>query len=103
MIFEYNPMCSLGCASSLLMGGAMNAAISVATGQGVGSIHDDNFIEPGDHYLLRKLATELLPWTIMGRRLKRQWFVRLGTVYDYASNAAAALAGLGIGAPVVSI
>jgi hypothetical protein len=32
-------------------------------------------LEPDDHYVLRKLANELLPWMIGGRLVTRQWFV----------------------------
>jgi hypothetical protein len=40
---------------------------------------------------------------ITGRRLGRLWFVRLATIYGYTGDLAAALAGLGIGAPVVAL
>jgi hypothetical protein len=29
--------------------------------------------EPQDHYVLRKLANEILPWMIGGRLVTRQW------------------------------
>lgn len=57
---------------------------------------------PGDHQIMRKLAEELLPWMICGKMVKRQWFVRLNTFNAYAGDAAAALAGMGIGAPIIS-
>lgn len=60
-------------------------------------------LRSGDHYVLRKLCDELLPWMIGGRRLTRQWFVRLAWVYGYGGDLAAALAGLGIGAPVAAL
>ena len=56
----------------------------------------------GDHYVLRKLANELLPWMVGGQSLGKQWFVRLAFVYEIAGDLAAALAGLGIGTPVVA-
>jgi hypothetical protein len=83
--------------------GAINTMSAVAAMGSPEATFEVSFLKPGDHYILRKLSTEILPWTIMGRRLKKQWFVRLGTFYDYAGNAAAALAGLGIGAPLVSV
>jgi hypothetical protein len=58
---------------------------------------------PDDHYVLRKLSGELLPWMITGKRVGRQWFVRLAGLYAYTGDLAAALAGLGIGAPLVAI
>jgi len=59
-------------------------------------------ILPGDHYVLRKLAREVLPWIIAGRRLRRTWYVRLSTVAAYVGDSAAALAGLGVGGPLIA-
>lgn len=56
-----------------------------------------------DHYILKKLCNELLPWLIGGRLLRRQWFVRVAAVYEYVTGAAAALAGLGIGGPIAAV
>ncbi len=58
---------------------------------------------PSDHYILRKLCDELLPWMISGKKIGRQWFVHLAIFYSYTSDLAAALAGLGIGAPVAAL
>src|SRR5215204_105828 len=60
-------------------------------------------LRPGDHYILAKLANELLPYMIGGPRLTRWWFVRLASFYGYIGDLAAALAGLGIGAPIVAL
>jgi len=61
-----------------------------------------NPLRPGDHYILRKLCSELLPWMIGGRVARRQWFVVLAGVYAYGGELAAALAGLGIGGPIIA-
>ena len=58
---------------------------------------------PGDHYVLKKLSDELLPWMIAGRKLGRRWFVRLSGFYGYTADLAAALAGLGIGTPIAAL
>lgn len=63
----------------------------------------DNSLKPTDHYILRKVHDDLLPWMICGRLVKRQWFVRLATFNAYAADSLAALAGLGIGAPIVAL
>jgi hypothetical protein len=60
-------------------------------------------MEPGDHYIQRKLANELLPYMVAGPRLTHRWFVRLASFYGYIADFAAALAGLGIGAPIVAL
>jgi hypothetical protein len=60
-------------------------------------------LKPGDHYILRKLSSQLLPWMISGRRLRKLWFVRLAAFWRYTGDLAAALAGLGIGTPVVAL
>lgn len=60
-------------------------------------------LRPDDHYVLRKLGTELLPWMIVGRRVDRQWFVRVATLYAYIGDFGAMLAGLGIGTPVAAM
>lgn len=60
-------------------------------------------LQPGDHYVLRKLCDQLLPWMISGKIIGRQWFVRLAIVYSYTIDLAAALAGLGIGAPIAAL
>jgi hypothetical protein len=60
-------------------------------------------LNQNDHYILKKLCDELLPWMICGRRVKDQWFVRLAGVYRYTGDLAAALAGLGIGAPLAAL
>jgi hypothetical protein len=57
---------------------------------------------PGDHAILRKLADELLPWMICGKKVKQQWFVRLSAVNAYIGDASAALAGMGLGTPVIA-
>jgi hypothetical protein len=58
---------------------------------------------PGDHPVLVKLCDELLPWMIAARRVGRQWFVRLAAIFGYLGDFAAALAGLGIGAPIAAL
>jgi hypothetical protein len=60
-------------------------------------------LKDGDHYVLRKLSIQIFPWIICGRRLQNRWLVRLASFYDYTSNLAAALAGLGIGAPIATL
>jgi hypothetical protein len=56
-----------------------------------------------DHYVLHKLANELLPWMIGGRLVTRQWFVYGAAVYAYGGELATALTGIGVGAPVVAV
>lgn len=58
-------------------------------------------LQPGDHPALIFLHRELLPFLIAGRQVKRQWFVRLDGIYRYTGDLAAALAGLGLGGPLV--
>ena len=58
-------------------------------------------LQSGDHPALVFLYRELLPYMIAGRRVKRQWFVRLDGVYRYTGDLAAAVAGLGVGGPIV--
>lgn len=60
-------------------------------------------IRPDDHYVLKKLANEVLPWMVAGRKLRSLWFVRMSAAYGYIGDGAAALAGLGIGAPVANL
>jgi hypothetical protein len=60
-------------------------------------------LQTGDHYVLRKLCNQILPWLISGRRLKRLWFVRVGAFWSYTGDLAAAMAGLGIGTPLVAL
>jgi hypothetical protein len=60
-------------------------------------------LKPEDHYILKKLCDEVLPWMICGRRVQSQWFVRLAGFYSYTGDLAAALAGLGIGAPLAAL
>jgi hypothetical protein len=60
-------------------------------------------LKPGDHYALGRLATDLLPWLIGGRKAGRQWFVLIAGFYAYTGDFAAALAGLGIGSQVVAM
>jgi hypothetical protein len=60
-------------------------------------------LQSDDHYVLRKLNNELLPWLIGGRRTARQKFVYLASVYAYGGEFATALAGIGIGTPVVAL
>ncbi len=60
-------------------------------------------LQQGDHYVLRKLANELLPWMMGGQALGKQWFVRLASVYGYIGDIGAAMAGLGIGSPIVKL
>jgi hypothetical protein len=59
-------------------------------------------LQAGDHRILQMLCNELLPWMIGGRQAHRQWFVRLAIGYAYGGELATALAGLGIGAPLVA-
>ncbi len=56
-----------------------------------------------DHYILRKLCDELLPWMIAGKRVRNQWFVWLAGGYGYLGDFFAALAGLGIGSPIAAL
>ncbi len=60
-------------------------------------------LQPEDHYILRKLANELLPWMVGGRLVTRQWFVYAAAVYAYGRELATALTGIAIGAPVVAV
>jgi hypothetical protein len=63
----------------------------------------NSLLQAGDHFVLRKLANELLPWLIGGQTLGKQWFVRLASTYNYIADIGAALAGLGIGSPIVKL
>jgi hypothetical protein len=58
-------------------------------------------LQQGDHPALVFLHRELLPFIIAGRRVKRRWFVWLDGVARYTGDLAAALAGLGVGGPLV--
>jgi hypothetical protein len=60
-------------------------------------------IQVGDHFVLRQLSIQLLPWMICGRRLRRLPIVYLAIFWEYTSDLAAALAGLGIGTPMVAL
>ena len=60
-------------------------------------------LRDNDHYVLKKLCNELLPWMIGGRMARKQWFVHVAGVYGYGAEIFTALAGVGIGAPVVAI
>lgn len=77
-----------------------NVAHAIAVGAPAGPASP---LQPGDHYLLRKLSNQVLPWIIAGRRLQRLWMVRIARFYDYTSNLAAALAAYGIGVPVTNL
>jgi hypothetical protein len=59
-------------------------------------------LQEDDHYLLRKLCHEILPWMIGGRRATKQWFVLFATIYACGGEVATAVAGLGIGSPIVA-
>jgi hypothetical protein len=78
------------------------AQIADHTGVVVG-VRPPSVLQPADHYILKKLANQLLPWMIGGLCLRRLWIVRLAAVYSYTSDLSAALAGLGIGAPLASL
>jgi hypothetical protein len=56
----------------------------------------------GDHYIVRKLGNEVLRVMIGGLRTRRRWFIALATIYRYGGEIATALAGIGVGAPVVA-
>lgn len=60
-------------------------------------------ILPTDHYILKKLYREVLPWIVAARRVDTQWFVRFATADAYLADIMAALAGLGIGAPLIAL
>ena len=60
-------------------------------------------IQSADHYVLRKLADELLPWMVAAKRINNRWFVWLSFFYGYIGDFGAALAGLGIGTPLVAL
>src|SRR5262249_13991039 len=49
------------------------------------------------------LHDEVLPFTIGARRMGRQWFVVVANIHAYGGEFATALAGLGVGAPVVAL
>lgn len=59
-------------------------------------------VRADDHYVLRKLADELLPWMVAGRLVRRRWFVRLALVHSYGSSIAALIGGFGIGTPLTA-
>lgn len=56
---------------------------------------------PNDHYILHKLHDEVLPWLVAGGRIRRRWFVVLSIVWAYLGDASAALAGFGLGTPLI--
>ena len=58
-------------------------------------------IQPTDHYILGKLGDQVLPPMIGGRRAGKQWFVWVATLYQYGGELATAVAGLGIGGPLL--
>jgi hypothetical protein len=58
-------------------------------------------LQAGDHPALVFLHRELLPFLIAGRKVRRRWFVRLDRGYRYTGDLAAALAGMGLGGPLI--
>jgi hypothetical protein len=60
-------------------------------------------LKADDHYVLKKLCTQVLPWMVSGRCLRRLWLIRVASFYSYTGDASAALAGLGIGTPIVAL
>ena len=70
---------------------------------GIDSIVYSQVIRKDDHYILHKLATELLPWMIAGRRVGSRGVRPLATGYVYVDKISTALAGLGVGAPLIEM
>jgi hypothetical protein len=60
-------------------------------------------LKADDHYVLVKLCNELLPWMIGGQRARKQWFVHVAEIYGYGGEIFSALAGLGLGAPLIAL
>ncbi len=67
------------------------------------SLRVASHIRKGDHYILGKLDNELLPWMICGKHVGRRWFVYVSYIHSYPVDVAAALAGLGIGSPILKL
>lgn len=64
--------------------------------------HDwSNPFQAADHYVLTKVGRQLLPYLVASPRVKWQPFVVVSQGYAYLGDIAAALAGLGIGAPFI--
>lgn len=53
-----------------------------------------------DHLVKRTLERDVLPYLVSARRLRRQWFYRLHTVFGYTTDAVVALAAIGISSPL---
>ncbi len=54
-----------------------------------------------EHPVSQKLWRDVLPWIQSSRRLRRQWFYRVGVLHGYASDILVALASAGIAGPVL--
>lgn len=54
-----------------------------------------------DHYVLRNLANELLPWMAGGALLRWRWFVYFARLYSYGTEAITAAGVLGVGSSVL--
>jgi hypothetical protein len=78
-------------------------ALNADAGGGAPVVQPASVLKPNDHYILRKLANQLLPSMLAGQHLRRQWIVGLAAFYSYTGDLSAALAGLGIGAPLASL
>lgn len=72
-------------------------------GQGAGGLQIAPPLQNGDHYVLQKLCNDLLPWMIAGRRVRKRWFCKVSFLYGYSDAVMAAMAGLGIGAPLIAL
>jgi len=56
-----------------------------------------------EHPVRRKLRIGVLPWVVSGRRLRRQWLLRLHSWYGFSTDAIVALSSIGLASPWFSL
>jgi hypothetical protein len=56
-----------------------------------------------DPQIRRTLERDVLPYLVSARRLKRQWFYLLHTVFGYTSDLVVALAAIGVSSPLIGL
>lgn len=56
-----------------------------------------------EHLVRRTLERDVLPYLISARHLRQQWFYRLHFLFGYTTDLVAALAAIGVGAPMLAL
>jgi hypothetical protein len=59
--------------------------------------------EATDHYVLRRLGNDLLPWMAGGKLVTRQWIVYLALAYGYGAELTTMPGGSGIGKSITPL